>query len=625
MSRDLGEHRLKDFDEPVSIFQLGDGRFPPLKTISNTNLPRPASSFVGREREVAEVGRAARDGARLVTLTGPGGSGKTRLAIEAAAELVGEFRQRRLLGRAGDASAIRRSSLPTIAQTLGRAGRARRRTSASGSCCSLLDNLEQVVDAAPELAALVEACPNLRLLVTTRELLRVRGEVEYEVLPLADAGGGRAVLPARAARAERRRSRSCAAGSTTCRSRSSSPPPGRRRSRPSRSSSGSRSGSTCSRAAATPTRASRRCGRRSSGRYDLLSPDEQQLFARLAVFAGGCTLEAAEEVCDADLDTLQSLVEKSLLRHTGERFWMLETIREYAARAASPMPGGRCDSASPCRLLCGFRTEPPLACAGRRRHGDSGTRCRDRQPPCSTRVGRWDGSTAPNICSHVVAALWFIWAGAEISEKASTGRGGSSPKRTAYPPRTGSRAWTMQASCSNSITRPRPTHQGTVIALFRDLGEEDPRFPAILRDLAQIEAELGNLPKARSLADEPSSSDASRARRRGSHTPSMDAPMWSFAPATSTEQPSSTKRHSPSTTLSEVPGNELMIGECARRTGNLNEAGIRLSRPTGPVMEQGWSAPYQRCYKKLGALLLLQGRAIEAATVFGAAEPSLPN
>ncbi|MEX2556837.1 MAG: adenylate/guanylate cyclase domain-containing protein, partial [Actinomycetota bacterium] len=88
---DLGEHRLKDFAEPVWIFQLGDERFPPLKTISNTNLPHPASSFVGREREVAEVCALLRE-ARLVTLTGPGGSGKTRLAIEAASELVPEHR-----------------------------------------------------------------------------------------------------------------------------------------------------------------------------------------------------------------------------------------------------------------------------------------------------------------------------------------------------------------------------------------------------------------------------------------------------------------------------------------------------------------------------------------------------
>jgi hypothetical protein len=77
---DLGEHRLKDIPEAVSNFQLGSERFPPLKTISNTNLPRPASSFIGRERELRELLDAIR-GARLVTLTGPGGSGKTRLAL----------------------------------------------------------------------------------------------------------------------------------------------------------------------------------------------------------------------------------------------------------------------------------------------------------------------------------------------------------------------------------------------------------------------------------------------------------------------------------------------------------------------------------------------------------------
>src|SRR5919106_2315631 len=88
---DLGEHRLKDLPEPMWIFQLGKERFPPLKTISNTNLPRPGSSFVGREREVGEVAALFRD-ARLVTLTGPGGSGKTRLAIEVATALVPEHR-----------------------------------------------------------------------------------------------------------------------------------------------------------------------------------------------------------------------------------------------------------------------------------------------------------------------------------------------------------------------------------------------------------------------------------------------------------------------------------------------------------------------------------------------------
>ena len=132
---------------------------------------------------------------------------------------------------------------------------------------------------------------------------------------LASERGDRRALPAARQPAARRRAGGC---------------PHERALSRSRSSSGSRSGSICSRVAATPRPASRRCGRRSSGRYDLLSPEEQQLFARLSVFAGGCTLEAAEEVCGADVDTLQSLVEKSMLRPTDERYWMLETIREFA-------------------------------------------------------------------------------------------------------------------------------------------------------------------------------------------------------------------------------------------------------------------------------------------------------
>ncbi|MGH2747396.1 MAG: ATP-binding protein, partial [Actinomycetota bacterium] len=180
---DLGEHRLKDFDEPVWIFQLGDERFPPLKTISNTNLPRPASSFVGRERERDEVMSQLKDGVRMLTLTGPGGSGKTRLSIEAAGELVPEFRNGVFwvgLATLRDPALV----TATIGQTLG---------SKDGladhiedrEMLLLLDNFEQVVEAAPELSSVLQACPNLRVLVTSRELLRIDGEVEYPVPPLA--------------------------------------------------------------------------------------------------------------------------------------------------------------------------------------------------------------------------------------------------------------------------------------------------------------------------------------------------------------------------------------------------------------------------------------------------------
>jgi len=325
---DLGEHRLKDFAAPVSIFQLGGDRFPPLKTISNTNLPRPASSFVGREREVEAVAALLQDGARLVTLTGPGGSGKTRLAIEAAAELVPGF-------KAGvfwvSLSALRDPKLVTvtIAQTLGaRDGLADH--IGERELLLLLDNLEQVVEAAPELSALVETCPNLKLLVTSRELLRVRGEVEYPVLPLAEADAVGLFCDRAGAVPERTVHELCRAldnlplALELAAARASVLSPKQILERLSDRLDLLKGGRD-----ADPRQQTLRATIEWS--YELLSRKEKALFARLAVFRGGCTLEAAEAVTASDLDTLQSLVDKSLLRHTDERFWMLATIREYAA------------------------------------------------------------------------------------------------------------------------------------------------------------------------------------------------------------------------------------------------------------------------------------------------------
>src|SRR5438552_15834286 len=90
--RDLGKHRLKDLTAPERIFQLGDATFPPLKTLDRTNLPIAATPLVGRERELAELTELLRDETRLVTVTGAGGSGKTRLALQVAAELADDFR-----------------------------------------------------------------------------------------------------------------------------------------------------------------------------------------------------------------------------------------------------------------------------------------------------------------------------------------------------------------------------------------------------------------------------------------------------------------------------------------------------------------------------------------------------
>jgi len=323
--KDLGEHRLKDFDEPVWIFQLGEKRFPPLKTISNTNLPRPASSFVGRDREVAEVVSLLHDGARLLSLTGPGGSGKTRLAIEAAAGLVPEYRNGVFwvgLAPLRDPALV----ADTIAQTLGvKNGLAA--YIAERELLLLLDNFEQVVGAAPELSPLLAACPNLRLLVTSRELLRVQGEVEYPVPPLAEPEAvelfsTRSRLEPDDTIAELcRRLDDLPLAVELAAARTSVLSPAQILARISKSLDLLKGGRD-----ADPRQATLRTTIEWS--HELLSEDETALFARLAVFAGGCTLASAEDVTEADLDTLQSLVEKSLVRHTDERFWMLETIRE---------------------------------------------------------------------------------------------------------------------------------------------------------------------------------------------------------------------------------------------------------------------------------------------------------
>ena len=301
--------------------------FPPLKTLNNTNLPVPASSFVGRERELADVASLLRDGdARLVTLTGPGGSGKTRLAIEAAAELVGDYRDGVFwvpLASLGEPALV----VETIAQALGaRDGLAER--IGDRSLLLVLDNFEHVIDAAADLSALLMACRNLRLLVTSRELLRLQGEVEYPVGPLAQAEAEE-LFCARSRLPRDDRWLISVAAWTICRSRSSWRRRGQRFSRRRRSAIASRSGSTCSRVAATPIHASRRCGRRSSGRTSSLPSGAAAVRAARGV-RGRLRLEAAEEIVGADVEGLQSLVDKSLVRRSGDRFWMLETIGELA-------------------------------------------------------------------------------------------------------------------------------------------------------------------------------------------------------------------------------------------------------------------------------------------------------
>jgi predicted ATPase/class 3 adenylate cyclase len=373
--RDLGEHRLRDLPEPEHLYQvLADGlpeRFPALRSLDArpNNLPTPLTTFVGRRRELAEI-REILGVSRMVTLTGPGGAGKTRLSLRVARELLPDHEDGVFfvpLASISDPTLV----MPSVVEALGlpqSGGRpavdqlidhVRER-----QLLLVLDNLEQVVDAAGDIARLLAAGEGLRVLATSREPLGVQGEREFPVPPLEAPdpehlpglerfGQYEAVAlfverattvsprfavtnenaPAVAEICGRLDGLPLAIELAAARVKILSPQEILRRleDRLGFLTGGGRDRSDRQRTLRGAIAWS----------YDLLGPDERSVFASLAVFSRGFRLEAAEAVCggalDGDIfDGVASLVNKSLLRQvesaTGDsRFLMLETIREFAA------------------------------------------------------------------------------------------------------------------------------------------------------------------------------------------------------------------------------------------------------------------------------------------------------
>ena len=315
--RDLGEHRLKDLSAPERIYQLGDTEFAALKTLHRTNLPIPATPFLGRDHELGEARELlARADVRLLTLTGAGGSGKTRLALQAAGEAAEAY-----------PDGVWWVPLAPLADPADVAAAATRALGGGGTLAEvvdgrrlllLLDNFEHVVEAAPEVSALLTECPHADVLVTSRERLRLQGEHVYPV-PVLERVEARRLFVARAQAAqpdfepdehvdelcERLDNLPLALELAAARV-------------------------PLLTTAQLLDRLRNRLDLLRGGRdaelrqqtlratiewsHDLLDEEEQRLFRRLAAFAGGCTLETAEQVVDADLDTLQSLLDKSLVR-----------------------------------------------------------------------------------------------------------------------------------------------------------------------------------------------------------------------------------------------------------------------------------------------------------------------
>ena len=282
----------------------------------------------------------------------------------------------------------------------------------------LLDNLEQVIESASELSSLLQACPKLTVVATSRELLRIQGEDEYAVPPLAEAEAvtlfcARARTDADADIAELcRRLDNLPLAVELAAARTKALSPAQILERLSSRLDLLKGGRD-----ADPRQQTLRATIEWS--YELLPAEEKQLFRRLAVFAGGCTLEAAEEVVGADPDTLQSLVEKSLVRFSNERYWMLETIREYAGEHLEGADELRAKHA----LFYGNLVEGLSRAV--RAHDKSATAVVDTElANCRAGIAEALDRRDTRLAGKYLYGLWFYWLGnayGQEARKAATG------------------------------------------------------------------------------------------------------------------------------------------------------------------------------------------------------------
>jgi predicted ATPase/class 3 adenylate cyclase len=337
---DLGEHRLKDLTAPERIYQLGDKAFSQLKSLNQTNLPVQSTPLIGREKELQEALRLL-GSTPLLTLTGTGGTGKTRLALQAAAEVVDEYPDGVWfisLASLTDPALIE----PTIAAVVGAAGglgeslRSRR-------VLLVLDNLEQLLPEATATVGTLLAAPDVKVLATSRERLGLSAEHELVVppLPVDEAvalftARARQLVPEFEDNADVTEIARCLDGLplavelAAARIKVLTPQQILQR-------LGGSLDLLTGGARDLPER-QRTLRATIQWSVELLTPEERDLFTRLAVFSGSFDIDAAEEVVDADIDSMQSLVDKSLLRRTEDaRFFLLQTIHEFAANLLETM------------------------------------------------------------------------------------------------------------------------------------------------------------------------------------------------------------------------------------------------------------------------------------------------
>jgi predicted ATPase len=501
--RELGEFNLKDFPDPVRLFQLGDDDFGPPRTQRLIRVPTPPTPLIGREEDVNEVVDLVRLGQhRVVTLTGPGGSGKTRLAIEAAGRLSVPFPDGVFFV---DLSPVTtpEAAWGVVGRALGAAANLEARIG-SGRVLLVLDNLEQIEGFGAAVAALLAACSNCRILGTSRVPLRLTTEHIRAVDPLARSEA--VELFTSRAQAIVADFAADASVAEICRQLDDLPL--------AIELAAARTGLLSS--AEILARLDRRLrllthGPSDAGErqrtleatiawsYNLLGPDEQRLFARLAVFAGGWTIDAAEAVCDATVDDLAGLAEASLVRRVDGRFAMLETIREFAVDRLAESA----DHEQVRERHAQYVHDLAVRIGGSKAEGRPFDLLLEDDANVQVALAYLVDQPSTDRALELVLELWMSWIGHGRLEEGDDWM----TRALARADRTNLTLWEEGLSIAGEFARFRGDHERALrlkwesLHIARDLGMHN-EVAAGLNDIGQIELGRGNLEEARRLTEE---------------------------------------------------------------------------------------------------------------------------